>query len=438
MENEKILWQLFGRKLLSYKILDDGRIVDTGLLNPVFGRLRLFMMLYLQAGFYKKYQNLGTWKGKRVANPFAPPVGSRPQFRALRGLVKSQLFKRPFPIAMTFAVTYKCRCQCVHCSAGNHIKPGQVELSTAEAKRIIDESQDLGVTIIAFTGGEPLLRPDIFQLIAHVDQRKAMPLMFTNGQMLSRETVDKLADAGLYTLFVSLDSPDPEEHDRLRGVPGLYNTAVEGLKMMKERGGFVGISSYAIRSTTEKGMYRRMYELAREIGVHNLILFDGVPTGNLLRDTSELLTPEQRQEIMSYSEEIFSNARIPPLSSQSWQNSVEGYLSGIGCLAANIQYYVSAYGEVAPCDFTPLSFGNLRDEDLKSIWERMTRHPAYDHRVSYCRMQNPAFRSCYIDTIPAGAKLPYPVDNLSRVDYRSPGECADTVLDEPVEIPAYR
>jgi MoaA/NifB/PqqE/SkfB family radical SAM enzyme len=399
-------------------MLSDGRIVDTGLLNPIFSRLSLFVMLYLQAGFYKKYRDLGTWKGKRVANPFAPPVGSGPQFRALRGLVKSNLFKRPFPIAMTFAVTYRCQCHCVHCSAGNHIKADQQELSTAEAKRVIDESLDAGVTIIAFTGGEPLLRGDLCELIAHVDQRKAMPLLFTNGQLLSPETVDRLADAGLYSLFVSIDSPDPEEHDRLRGMPGLYKAAVEGLMRMKERGVFVSLSSYATRSATEKGMYRKMYELARELGVHNLILFDGVPTGYLLKDTSEVLTPEQRQEIMSYSEEIFAEARIPPLSSQSWQNSVEGYLSGIGCLAANIQYYVSAYGEVAPCDFTPLSFGNLREESLKSIWSRMIRHPAYDHRVSFCRMQNPEFRRCYIDPIPAGAALPYPVDKLPRVDYR--------------------
>ena len=418
MKNERVFWRLFGHKLLGYRMLPDGSILDTGVLNPLFNRLGLLTMLYLQSGFYRKYRNLGRWKGKRVANPFAPPVGSRPQFRALKGLVRSRLTGRPSPIAMTFAVTYRCPCRCVHCSAGNHIKTGQEELSTEEAKRLIEDSQDLGVTIIAFTGGEPLLRPDIFELIAHVDQRKAMPLMFTNGLLLSPENVHRLADAGLYTLFVSLDSPDAGEHDQLRGMPGLFDTAVAGMMRMKDRGVFVGISSYATRTATARGMYRRMYELARELGVHNLILFDGVPTGNLLKDTREVLTPDQRQEIMNYSEEIFAAARIPPLSSQSWQNSVEGYLSGIGCLAANIQCYVSAYGEVAPCDFTPLSFGNVRDRSLRSIWNSMIRHPGYDHRVSYCRMQNPEFRRCYIDPIPAGAPLPYPVDALPAVDYR--------------------
>jgi len=417
METEQVYWKLFGVKLISYKRLNDGQITGTGLFNPVLKRLGLFTMLVLQSRFYKKYDDLGRWDGKRVANPFAPPVGSRPQIRALKGLVKTHIFGRAFPVAMTFAVTYKCQCNCVHCSAGNHLKNNQKELTTQEAKKLIDDSLDMGVTIIAFTGGEPLLRKDIYELIAYVDQNKAMPIMFTNGLLLTDENIDKLADAGLYTLFVSLDSPNPEEHDQLRGMPGLYETAVRGLKRMKSRGVFVAISSYANRSGTEKGMYKKLYKLAQELGVHNLILFDSVPTGKLLKDTSEVLTPEQREEITKYSEYIFNNSIIPPLSSQSWQNSVEGYLAGIGCLAGNIQYYVSAYGDVSPCDFSPLSFGNIRHESLKDIWRKITDHPAFSYRAQFCRMQHEKFRQCYIDPLPDDSPLPYPIDKLPRVNF---------------------
>lgn len=420
-EKEKVYLRLFGLKLISFKILRDGRIIGTGLLNPLIKLFSLFIMLYLQARFYKKYESLGRWKGKRVANPFAPPVGSRPQLRALKGLVKSTLFLRPFPVAMTFAVTYRCQCNCVHCSAGNHMRDDVPELSTEEAKKLIDDSQDLGITILAFTGGEPLLRKDIYELIAYVDQRKAMPILFTNGLLLTDENVERLAEAGLYTLFVSLDSPDPEEHDRLRGMPGLFNRAIEGLLKMKSKGVLVAISSYATRSATEKGMYKRIYKLAQELGVHNLILFDGVPTGKMLKDTKEVLTPEQREELLQYSEYVFQNEIIPPFCSQSWQNSIEGNLAGIGCLAANIQYYVSAYGDVAPCDFTPLSFGNIRNEPLKKIWKKMIHHPAYNHRTQFCRMQHEVFRKCYIEPIPDDAILPYPVEKLPYVDYRKKG-----------------
>ena len=416
-EIEKVYWKLFGLKLIAYRRLGDGQILGTGLLNPIIKRFRLLTMLILQARFYRQYEDLGTWNGKRVANTFAPPVGSRPQFRALKGLVKSHLNGRAFPVAMTFAVTYRCQCHCSHCSAGNHLRKDTEELSTKEAKKLIDASQDFGITIMAFTGGEPLLREDIFEIIAHVDQRKAMPILFTNGALLTDKNVEKLANAGLYSLFVSLDSPHAEEHDRLRGMPGLFQTALEGMKKMKSKGVFVGISSYATRTGTAVGLYKKMHQLAIESGAHNLLIFDCVPTGKMLKDTSEMLTPGQRDEIYEYSSRVFKNRIIPPLSSQSWQNSLEAYLAGIGCLAANIQYYVSAYGDVAPCDFAPLSFGNIRRESLKSIWKKMVRHPAYNHRAQYCRMQHSRFRQFYIDPIPDGATLPYPIEKLPRVDY---------------------
>ncbi len=417
IEREQIFWKFLGRKMISYKRLETGQVIGTGLLNPLIDRLSILVMIFFQSNFYKN-TIVGKWKGKTVSNTFAPPIGSGPMIRALKGLVKNFLLGYSFPIAMTFAVTYRCQCKCVHCSAGKHIKEDIKELTTKEAKKLIDDAQKLGVTIIAFTGGEPLLREDIFELISHVNQKKAMPIMFTNGQYLTDENVEKLADAGLYSLFVSIDSPDPQEHDNLRRMPGLFNTAIEGFKKAKSKGMLVGLSSYAIRSHTERKMYKKLHEFGMKIGAQNIILFDGVPTGSMLKNTSEVLTPEQREEIHLYSAEHFRKGTIPPLSSQAWQNSLEAYLAGIGCLAGNIQLYASAYGEISPCDFTPISFGNIREESLKKIWFKMVQHPAYDHKNSVCRMQLQKFRKFYIDPIPSDAILPYPIEKLPRVDYR--------------------
>ena len=418
MEQEKVVWKLFGKKLISYKKSEDGEFKGNGFLNPIVDRFSLITMLISQSKLYSNYKGFAYWKGYRVANSFAPPVGSRPMYRAMKQFLKGKIIRHPCAIAMTFAVTYDCQCSCVHCSAGRHKKSGMKELSTEEAKKVIDDSQKLGISILAFTGGEPLLRKDIYELISYVNKKKTLPIMFTNGQYLTEENVEKLFKADLYCLFVSIDTPNPEQHDNLRGMPGLFNNAVDGIKRMKEKGGLVGISSYATRSGTEQGIYRKLYDLGKELGVHNIILFDGVPTGNLLKDTSEVLTFDQREEIRQFSQNIFKDSITPPLSSQCWQNSIEAYLGGIGCLAANIQYYVSAYGEVSPCDFSPLSFGNLRDEPLKAIWKRMVRHPAYKHRSSVCRMQSERFRHFYIDPIPDNATLPYDINKLPSIDYR--------------------
>lgn len=415
MQREQIFWKFLGRKMISYKRLENGQVKGTGILNPILDRLSLLVMIYFESNFYKTIA--ARWKGKLVSNTFAHPIGSRPQFRALKGLIKTFLMGFPMPIAMTFAVTYRCQCNCVHCSAGNHIKKNEEELTTQEAKQLIDDAEKLGVTIIAFTGGEPLLREDIYELISHVNQKKAMPIMFTNGQYLTDENVQKLADAGLYSLFVSIDSPDAQEHDNLRRMPGLYNIATEGIKKAKEKGILVGLSSYAIRSHTEKGMYKKLHELGTKLGVQNIILFDGVPTGRMLKDTSELLTDDQREEIYQFSANLFRKGTVPPLSSQSWQNSLEAYLAGIGCLAGNIQFYASAYGEIAPCDFTPISFGSIRKESLKRIWMRLVRHPAWRKKLPFCRMQNETFRKFYIDPIPEDAILPYSIAKLPKVDF---------------------
>ena len=418
MVRERVFLRFLGKKLLSFKKLDTGEVIGTGLLNPIFDKLRFIIMILIQAQFYRQYTNLGQWRGKKVANTFAPPVGSHPMLRVLKASIMTRIFRHTFPVAMTFAVTYKCQCNCRHCSAGRHLRNDLPDLSTKEAKALIDQSQNLGVSIIAFTGGEPLLRDDIYELISYVDKRKAIPILFTNGLLLSEENIEKLVNAGLYSLFVSIDSPIPEEHDQLRGMAGLFESAILGIKRMQSKGGFVGISSYATRSATQKGMYKKLYSLARELGVENLILFDGVPTGNTLNDTSEMLTPEQHEEIRKFSSYIFKHQRVPQLNSQSWQNSIEGYLGGIGCLAVNLQYYVSAYGEVAPCDFTPLSFGNVRNKSIKEIWNKMVHHPAYNHRSTFCRMQHPDFRRFYIDPIPPNSKLPYDIEKLPNVDYR--------------------
>lgn len=418
MPREQTYLQVFGKKLISFKQLDSGEILGTGVLNPILNKLNFFTMLIIQAKFYSGYKKLALWHGKRVANTFAPPLGSSPMKRLIKNAILGRLSHQRRPLAMTFAVTYKCQCHCIHCSAGKFFREKVRELSTKEAKRIIDESTRLGVSIIAFTGGEPLLRPDIFELIADVDKTKAVTLLFTNGEFLTEENVKKLKDAGLYSAFVSIDNVIPHEHDTLRGNPGLFKKAIDGIARLRTSGILTGLSSYATRSATTHGEYKKIYALARQINAQNVMLFDGVPTGNMLKDTTEMLLPEQREEIRQFSSILFQKGIIPPLSSQSWQNSIEGYLGGIGCLAANIQYYVSAYGDVTPCDFTPLSFGNIRQQSLYKIWTKMVNHPAYKHRSTCCRMQHPKFRCVYIDPIPENVTLPYPIEKLSAIDYR--------------------
>ena len=414
------IWKPFGIRLLGFEISDEieGEVKFTGLLKPIAAAMKLPIAMYLQSQLYSKY-DLGTWEGRKVANPFAPPVGSYAQFRALKAIAKSHLLGRSYPLVITFAVTYRCQLQCAHCSAARHRRKDERELSTREAKMVIDESLDLGVAVVTFTGGEPLMREDIFDLISHVNKRKAITLLFTNGLLLTDDVINRLKEAGLYSLFVSLDSVEPEEHDALRGLPEAFRAAVEGIERALNKGMMVTIASYASRSNTRKHHFLKMHKLGRKLGVHMVMFFDCISTGALLHDTGEMLTPQQKKRIARYSAYNFNLGTRPIFVSQAWQNSPEGYLSGIGCVAGHLQYYVSAYGDVQPCDFTPLTFGNIRQTSLKRIWKRMIRHPAYNHLSRRCRMQNPKFREFYIDPIPDEVSLPYPIEKLPQLDYRT-------------------
>ena len=100
---------------------------------------------------------------------------------------------------------------------------------------------------------------------------------------------------------------------------------------------------------------------------------------------------------------------------QSWTNSGLGITRSIGCLAAHFQLHVSAHGDFMPCDFTPLSFGNVREESVADLWAKETAHPAYRRHSRKCRMQEPEFRKRYIDTIPKA--LPSPTRYLGRSRY---------------------
>ena len=85
----------------------------------------------------------------------------------------------------------------------------------------------------------------------------------------------------------------------------------------------------------------------------------------------------------------------------------------IGCFGAKYQIHITHDGYVTPCDFTPLHFGNLREEPLEKIWKRMRSHPEYSKKTVSCRMQDPEFRRRYIKPIPPDAPLPYPIDRLT-------------------------
>lgn len=362
--------------------------------------------------------SLGRFQGANVYCLYLPPVPSHAHARMVQGIIKTFFLKKPTPQAVTIGTTRLCQCRCRHCSVPDP-EPRQPSLSHDEIHRVVQECLDLGVNNITFTGGEPLLNPDLGSLIAAVPKEKAVVQVFSNGLLLDEGMAVALKKAGTYAVQISLDSPNPEEHDRWRGKVGAFAAVRRAVAKARAAGLLVGLSTYATNSALQDGSLSKIIDLAREWGVHEVSVFDVIPTGRLLRNESVLLTPESRKILRI--QELLCNKPgndHPRLSTQSWTNSSRGFAKSFGCLAGNYQFHISPCGDFMPCDFTPISFGNVRRQSVASLWEKLTTHPAYCRHQNHCRMQSPEFRRKYIHPIPENTALPISIEDLEKLSPR--------------------
>ncbi len=355
--------------------------------------------------------------GRLVFTLYQPPIPSAPAMKVLASRLHLGKHGRPLPATATTQVTTRCQADCIHCSAARHRKRNQPELSTDELKGLIRQTEALGVVNIVFTGGEPLLRGDIYELISWVDKTEAIATMFSNGLLLSHETVSKLRDAGLFSIMVSIDSPNPAAHNEMRRVPGCWEKAVTGIEHALSGGLLVGISTYATPERLRNGQLMEMIELGRRLGVHEITIFDLVPTGRLLREHEHaLLTTEDKEDLCVIEQDVNTRSGYPHVITQAHVNGP----TGAGCYAGWFQFYSTAYGDIMPCDFTPLSYGSIREQRLADIWQKMISHPAHCDHWTHCRMQDPEFRRCYIDRLPEEGPFPFPVDRLAELTEAAP------------------
>ena len=369
---------------------------------------------------------------------YFPPIPSPAHGSVIEAYLNTFLVKRQAPAAVTIGVTDACQYACVHCSAarrngngpgGREANPPERAASTTsdgvrrgaaprpltleELKRVVDESVGAGCGNVSFTGGEPLLFPHLEELVAHVPRDRAVAQVFTNGRELTEERAASLAAAGLHSVQVSVDSPIAEEHDRLRGETGAFAAARRAVTAARRASLLVGVSTYATPASVRRGDVPMLARLAASWGACELTVFDAIPTGRLLDDTSVLLTRGDRRRLLlqSWTTNRATRRRFRVVT-QTWTNSGHGFARFIGCLAGNCQFHVTAAGEFQPCDFMPLSMGNVRDAAVGDLWRQTCDHPAFRRHSNACRMQSPRFRERYIDRIPSDAGLPYPIGHL--------------------------
>lgn len=349
--------------------------------------------------------------GALVYNLYNPPQPTRAGFHAVERNIKAEMAGHSLPATANLAITMACQCKCVHCSADPFKDPARRELTADELKSVVTQATDLGCTLVIFTGGEPLLRKELFELIAHVDRDKAVPMIFTNGDLLTEKNVKRLADAGLYSMNISIDSCDPGEHDRLRGIEGLFQAALEGGHRALDAGILVGLSTYATADRIAEGKVEKLVEFAKDEGFNEITIFDVMPSGKFLKNTEMVLSDEDKARIVEMTMRYRNSDHPMGVIAQSIVNSP----LGVGCYGAASELYMTPYGDIDPCDFNPVCFGNVLERPLADIWKKMATHPDFCYRHPTCRMQTPAYRARFIDILPDDARLPVKIEQVERI-----------------------
>lgn len=354
------------------------------------------------------YKIIGFYQNSPVFSLYQPPLASAPGIRSLQMRLKRRFEQVRIPANATIAVNRACQCECEHCSAVFYNHSSKKDLNTDELQQALHETVELGVTNLILLGGEPLLRKDLFSQIQKVDKQKSVVTMFSNGEYLTLDHCQKLAEAELMGVFISLDSTNEKIHDSLRKRPGLFKKALQGIENLQKVGILTAISSYLSPSRIRTGLLEDMMELGKKTGVNEVTFFDAIPSGRWIHSTDQVLQEKDRKEIAERVRFYRKSSNYPGIAAQSTLTSKTG---SAFCFAANTQFYLTAHGEMCPCDFTPLTIGKFPEKSIKSLWKKMIQTPPYDCRVKSCRMQDQEFRRQYIDPLSLEKSFPQKLES---------------------------
>lgn len=327
---------------------------------------------------------------------FELPYARRALISVIKGIVEFGINK-PFipgaPFLVVWDYTYRCNLKCKHCyiAAGGF---NRSEMNLEERRKALDILADAGVTIIAFSGGEPLMGPGIFEIIKRANDYGIYTAMATNGTLISERVARMLVDAGLQYVQISLDAPIPQVHDQFRGIAGAWEKTVRGIRNAKKAGLYVELSMTVTKLNYH--LVPNMLELAKELGVDLFMHYNFIPTGRG-KDIVKLdITPREREELLkllvrsTLNKEMQAASTAPQfarVSLQATMNSKEKLLAGHfyrytfesnidplaefigGCGAGRAYIALEPNGDIQPCVFLPIKVGNILKDDFEYLWK---------------------------------------------------------------------
>ncbi|MDR3314870.1 MAG: putative heme d1 biosynthesis radical SAM protein NirJ2 [Coriobacteriales bacterium] len=296
---------------------------------------------------------------------------------------------------VSWMTTNRCNLKCKHCYQDAEGTDASIEeeLTTAEGKALIDQIVRAGFKIMIFSGGEPLLRDDIFELVAHAASKGLRPVFGTNGMLITPEVARRLKEAGAAAMGISLDSLDECKHNEFRGDQDAYRLTLEGMKHCRE----VGLP-FQIHTTImdwNQGELLDVIDFAVKQGAQAHYPFFLIPVGRgkYIAETSikVLENEELIESIMQKSTEVPIGIKptcAPQFVRIARQLGIEMRYTR-GCLAGLTYCIISPNGIVRPCAYMMEPAGDLREQTFDDIWAnsklfKTLRTQAYDTPCGTC------------------------------------------------------
>ncbi|MFZ5652454.1 MAG: putative heme d1 biosynthesis radical SAM protein NirJ2 [Bacillota bacterium] len=272
---------------------------------------------------------------------------------------------------VSWNTTNACNLYCRHCYRDAGVK-AEEELSTDEGLNLIDEVARAGFKIMIFSGGEPLMRNDIFTLVEHAAKKGLRPVFGTNGMLIDSVMAKKLKESGAAAMGISLDSVDPAKHDRFRGVEGAWQKAVDGMAACREAG-----LPFQVHTTVVDWNYDEIEEITDfsvKVGAMAHHIFFLVPTGRGADIEGESLREERYEKLLEriMKKQSLVDIELKPTCAPQFMRiaremGVKTRFSR-GCLAGTAYCIISPVGNVQPCAYLDISAGNVRERPFSEIW----------------------------------------------------------------------
>ena len=291
-----------------------------------------------------------------------------------------RLFSRSVPVFIDIALTYRCQCRCVHCSAEALRVDRDEELDTEQFKSVIQQARELGVLEVIFSGGEPLLREDILELVEYTHRLGLLIRLNTNGLLLDRALVSELKKAGVTQCAVSIDDSDAATHDQLRRLPGLHAKALAGIRALREFGIPCQLLTYASKGNVTEGL-EKIIEEARALGVLAVFIFFPIAVGRWDEAWDETLTADERARVRALQDVGLVHLELPTARTMC-------------CACDRLVMHVTANGNVTPCPFVPYALGNVTREPLRRLWQRHSEALKLEFRGD-CPMNHAGAREAF-------------------------------------------